>query len=330
MGNYSPPYAITNKMISLVASISEKIGSINITNNIDKRPYLKKNNRIKSIHSSLKIEANSLSLDEVHEIIDGRLVLGDRKEIQEVKNAYDAYEKIGSINPYDYNDLKKIHGIMTKYLIQESGAFRKGEEGVFDGDRCIFMAPPAKFVPNLMEELFDWMKKEKDNIHPLILSSIFHYEFVFIHPFTDGNGRMARLWHTALLSKWNKIFEYLPLENQIEKFQQDYYSAISKCHIDGESTIFIEFMLEQINNVLDDYSNQVKDNDEINSLDIKKLLDVMEYGIQYSTIDLMSKLSLSSREGFRRNYLKPALNGNYIRMTIPDKPNNKNQRYIKG
>lgn len=330
MENYSPPYAITNKMISLVASISEKIGSINITNNIDKRPYLRKNNRIKSIHSSLKIEANSLSLDEVHEIIDGRLVLGDRKEIQEVKNAYDAYEKIGSINPYDYNDLKKIRGIMTKYLIQESGAFRKGEEGVFDGDRCIFMAPPAKFVPNLMEELFDWMKKEKDNIHPLILSSIFHYEFVFIHPFTDGNGRMARLWHTALLSKWNKIFEYLPLENQIEKLQQDYYSAISKCHIDGESTIFIEFMLEQINNVLDDYSNQVKDNDEINSLDIKKLLDVMEYGIQYSTIDLMSKLSLSSREGFRRNYLKPALNGNYIRMTIPDKPNNKNQRYIKG
>lgn len=108
---------------------------------------------------------------------------------------------IGSINPYDYKDLKKIHGIMTKYLFQESGAYRKGEEGVFNGDRCIFMAPPAKFVPDLMKQLFDWMKKEKDNIHPLILSSIFHYEFVFIHPFTDGNGRMARLWHTALLSK---------------------------------------------------------------------------------------------------------------------------------
>ena len=118
-------------------------------------------------------------------------------------------------------------------------------------------------------------------------------------------------------------------EDTIEKFQQDYYSAISKCHIDSESTIFIEFMLEQINNVLDDYINQIKDNDEINSLNIKKLLDVMEYGIHYSTIDLMSKLDLASREGFRRNYLKPASNGNYIRMTMPDKPNSKNQRYIK-
>lgn len=329
MEKYSPPYTITNRILTLVAYISEKIGSINITNNIDKRPHLRKNNRIKSIHSSLKIEANSLSLDEVHKIIDGKLVLGDKKEIQEVKNAYDAYKMIGSIDPYDCNDLKKIHGIMTKYLIQESGVFRKKEEGVFDGDCCIFMAPPAKFVPDLMEQLFDWMKEEKDNIHPLILSSIFHYEFVFIHPFADGNGRMARLWHTTLLSKWNKVFEYLPLESQIEQFQQDYYSAISKCHIDGEPTFFIEFMLEQINNVLDDYISQVKDNDEINSLNIKKLLNVMEYGIQYSAIDLMSKLNLSSREGFRRNYLKPALNGNYIRMTIPDKPNNKNQMYIK-
>ena len=327
--NY-PPYTITDKMLNLATSIMEKIGEANYFESLNIFPELRKKTRIQSIHSSLAIENNQLSLFQVESVINGKTVIGEQKDIQEVKNAYKAYEEIDNVNPYSVDDLKKIHGIMTKYLIQESGAFRKGEEGVFDGDCCIFMAPPAKFVPNLMEELFDWMKKEKDNIHPLILSSIFHYEFVFIHPFTDGNGRMARLWHTALLSKWNKIFEYLPLESQIEKFQQDYYSAISKCHIDGESTVFIEFMLKQINSVLDDYSNQVKDNDEINSLNIKKLLDVMEYDIQYSTIDLMSKLSLSSREGFRRNYLKPALNGNYIRMTIPDKPNSKNQRYIKG
>ena len=128
-------------------------------------------------------------------------------EIQEVKNAYNAYEKIAEINPYSVEELKKFHGIMTKYIVEESGDFRSGEEGVFNGEECIFMAPPARFVPQLMNELFDWMKEVKDQMHPLILSSVFHYEFVFIHPFTDGNDRMARLWHTAILAKWNPIFE---------------------------------------------------------------------------------------------------------------------------
>lgn len=200
---------------------------------------MRKNNRIKSIHSSLKIEANSLTLGQVRDVINGKAVLGEQKEIQEVKNAYTAYEHLVEINPYDIRHLKKFHGIMTKYLVEESGEFRSGEEGVFNGEQCIFMAPPARFVPQLMNDLFAWMKEARKDIHPLILSSVFHYEFVFIHPFADGNGRMARLWHTAILSKWKQVFEYIPIESRIEKFQDEYYDAIAQCHVAGESTILL-------------------------------------------------------------------------------------------
>ena len=171
-------------------------------------------------------------------------------------------------------DLKKFHGIMTKYVVEESGDFRRGEEGVFHGDRCIFMAPPARFISQLMEDLFEWIEKAKNNVHPLILSSIFHYEFVFIHPFSDGNGRMARLWHIAILSQWKPIFEYIPIESQIEKFQEEYYNAIARCHIEGESTFFIEFMLSQIDKMLDDISVQISEDNEHLSECVKKLLEV--------------------------------------------------------
>lgn len=330
MGDYyKPPFTITNEILSYVSSVSEKIGRITATGNLESKPHLRKNNRIKSIHSSLKIEANSLSLGQVRDVINGKMVLGEQKEIQEVKNAYAAYEKFREINPYSIGDLKKFHGIMTRYVVEESGDFRRGEEGVFNGDQCIFMAPPARFVSQLMDKLFDWMDKERNSIHPLILSSVFHYEFVFIHAFSDGNGRMARLWHTAILSKWKPIFEYIPIESQIEKFQDEYYDAIAKCHVDGESTIFIEFMLSQIDKILDDISMQISEENEQLSEYIKKMLDVMEYDIPYTSKALMEKLGLRSKEGFRRNYLRPAMDMNLIRMTIPDKPNSRNQRYIK-
>ena len=329
MGDYKPPFTITNEILSYVSSISEKIGCITATGNLESKPHLRKNNRIKSIHSSLKIEANSLSLGQVRDVINGKAVLGEQKEIQEVKNAYAAYEKFTEINPYSIKDLKKFHGIMTKYVVEESGEFRRGEEGVFNGNQCIFMAPPARFVPQLMDNLFEWMEKAENTVHPLILSSVFHYEFVFIHPFADGNGRMARLWHTAILSRWKPIFEYIPIESQIEKFQDEYYNAIAKCHVDGASTIFIEFMLSQIDKILDDISVQISENSEHLSEYIKKLLDVMEYDIPYTSKTLMEKLELKSKEGFRRNYLRPAMDMNLIHMTIPDKPNSRNQRYIK-
>lgn len=180
-----------------------------------------------------------------------------------------------------------------------------------------------------MDDLFNWMKEAQNNVHPLILSCVFHYEFVFIHPFSDGNGRMARLWHTAILAKWKPVFEYVPIESQIEKFQDEYYAAISKCHIDGSSTIFIEFMLSQIDKILDEILLQIRKDNEHLSEYIKKLLDVMEYDIPYTSRALMEKLGLKSKEGFRRNYLRPAVDMDLIRMTIPDKPNSRNQRYVK-
>ena len=240
-----------------------------------------------------------MSLGQVRDVINGKIVLGKQKEIQEVKNAFDAYERIKEIDPYDIEELKKSHGIMTKYVVDISGEFRNSDEGVFD-DRghCIFIAPPPYLVPSLMDDLFNRMQDEKDNTHPLILSCIFHYEFVFIHPFCDGNGRIARLWHTTLLSKWKPIFEYIPLESQIDK-------------------------------ILDDISKQV--NEDIGQIapNIKKLLDVMEDDVSYSSNELMQKLNLKAKEGFRRNYLRPAIDQNLIYMTIPDKPKSKNQRYIK-
>lgn len=329
MGEYRPPFTITNEILSYVSSISEKIGRINATNNLEAKPHLRKNNRIKSIHSSLKIEANSLSLGQVRDVINGKTVLGEQKEIQEVKNAYVAYEKFQEINLYSIKDLKQFHGIMTKYVVEESGDFRRGEEGVFNGDQCIFMAPPARLVSQLMDELFAWMKTAQKSVHPLILSSVFHYEFVFIHPFSDGNGRMARLWHTAILSKWKPIFEYIPIESQIEKFQEEYYDAIAKCHVAGESTIFIEFMLAQIDKILDDVSVQISEDNNQLSEYLKRLLEVMEYDVPYTSNALMDKMGLKSKEGFRRNYLRPAIDMNLIQMTIPDKPNSRNQRYVK-
>lgn len=329
MDIYKPPFDITNEILSYVSSISEKIGRITATGNLETKPHLRKNNRIRSIHSSLKIEANSLSIGQVRDVINGKTVLGEQAEIQEVKNAYAAYERLSEINPYSIRELKQFHGIMTKYLVEESGTFRGGEEGVFNGSQCIFMAPPARLVPQLMDDLFTWMNTSRRSVHPLILSSVFHYEFVFIHPFSDGNGRMARLWHTAILSKWKPVFEYIPIESQIEKFQNEYYDAIAKCHLNGTSTVFIEFMLSQIDKILDDISLQIRDDNEHLSEYIWKLLTVMEYDTPYTGITLMEKLNLKSREGFRKNYLRPALDLNLIQMTVPDKPNSRNQRYIK-
>ena len=329
MDKYTPPYTISNKMLTLVSEISDKVSRLTYNGSLEARPHLRKNNKIRSIHSSLAIEANSLSLGQVKDVINNKIVLGEQKEIQEVKNAYEAYEMLSVINPFKLYDLKKLHSVMTKYLVDESGEFRKGEEGVFSGDKCIFMAPPARLVPELMEQLFSFMNDQREEVHPLIMSAVFHYEFVFIHPFTDGNGRMARLWHSALLYNWKPIFEFIPIESQIEKFQEDYYEAIAKCHINGNSNFFIEFMLEQIDKVLDELLEQVKSVDVDYSAYIKKLVDVMKYDISYTSKELMELLDLKSRSSFRENYLLPAIKSGFIEMTLPDKPNSRNQRYIR-
>lgn len=329
MGSYVPPYEITDKILTLVSSVSEKIGQITERSNLESKPHLRRNNKIRSIHSSLRIEANALSLNAVKDVIDGKTVLGTAKEIQEVKNAYAAYKEIPVIDPYSISELKRIHGILTKYIVDESEIFRQGEEGVFNGDKCIFMASPARFVPGQMQDLFHWMKSNRNIVHPLILAAVFHYEFVFIHPFADGNGRMARLWHTVILSKWKSVFEYIPLESQIEKFQDGYYEAIAECHIDGNSTRFIEFILEQIDLVLDEIRRQPGCPNENISRYVKRLLEVMEYDTPYTANEILGLLGLKSKDTLRKNYLNPALEGGMVQMTIPNVPKSKNQRYIK-
>ena len=327
---YVSPYEITNDMLVLVSSIMKKIGKLDNYKDLDKMPVLRKNNRIRSIHSSLAIEANSLSFNEVKDVIEGKTVIGSEKEIQEVRNAYEAYSKIKEMNPYSINDLKKIHGIMTYLTVSESGKFRSGNEGVFDENgNCIHICPPPDKVNGLMTALFDWLKENKDSIHPLILSSIFHYEFVFIHPFSDGNGRTARLWQNIILSSYEEIFEYVPIESQIKKYQNDYYKAINDCNLNGNSTKFIEFMLKMIDETLDSLNKQVNEDINHQNLYVKKLLDVMEYGVKYKTSELMEKLGMKSRVSFKENYLDPAIKNGLIKMNYPDNPTNKNQTYYK-
>lgn len=330
MIDYKPPYIITNKMLDHVSSIMEKIGKLDNYIDFNKMPTLRRNNRIISIHSSLAIEANSLSLGQVKDVISGRTVIGPQKEIQEVKNAYSAYEMINIVDAYSIKDLKKIHGIMTYLTIGESGKFRKGNEGVFDEKgNCIHVCPPPEQIDGLMKELFDWMKKNKETIHPLIMSSIFHYEFVFIHPFSDGNGRTARLWQNVILSKWKELFEYLPIESQIHKYQDNYYKAINNCNHKGESTEFIEFMLEMIDAVLDEtITTSLAPITEV-GININKLLNVLEYNVPMTANEIMDKLGIKSKETLRATYLDPAIKEGMVALTIPDKPTSKNQMYYK-
>ena len=329
MDRYEPPFTITSHMLSLTARTAEKVGKITGLRSYETRPYLRRNNRIRSIHSSLAIEANSLSLDEVRSVINGQLVAGPEKEIQEVKNAYAAYEMLGSFDPFSLDDLKKLHAVMTNLTLNDSGSFRTHNEGVFNGDRCIFIAPPPRLVPEQMEALFAWMNREKDRLHPLILSSVFHYEFVFIHPFSDGNGRMARLWQTALLSAWNPVFGSIPLESEIRAFQNEYYDAIALCHSAGRSDRFIEFMLEMIDKTLDGAAEQLSSENAYLPGPVSKLMEEMEYDVPYTAAQLMEELGLRSKDNFRKLYLDPALERELIVRGIPDKPTSKNQTYIR-
>ena len=329
MKKYVPPFEITTEMINRIATISEKITKLDNFSNLTKRPYLRKQTKINSIHSSLAIENNNLTLEQVKDVIDGKLVLGSQRDIQEVKNAYKAYEMFNEVNPYSIKDLKKLHGIITFLTVDDSGKFRKGKEGVFDGDKCIFMCPPPGMVNELMNQLFNWMEENKETIHPLILSSIFHYEFVFIHPFSDGNGRMARLWQNILLYNWKTIFEFLPIESQIYKYQNEYYTVIAKCNDKGTSTEFIEFMLQMIDETISETLTipNIPLNEE--TVNINKLLDIMEQNVPLSANEIMTKLNIKSKDTLRNKYLHPAIKAGLLKLTIPDKPNSKNQKYYK-
>jgi Fic family protein len=314
--------------MNYVISITEKVGSINSFESLKRMPTLRKNNRIKSIYSSLAIEANSLSINSVKDVLDGKTVLGPLKEIQEVKNAYKAYDLIDTYDPYNLKDLLHAHKVLTDLIIEDSGRFRNHGEGVFDGEKVIFIAPSENMVPQLMENLFIWLKEDNET-HLLIKSCVFHYEFVFIHPFSDGNGRMARLWQNVLLNKWNPLFKYVPIESYIQKYQSEYYQTINQCNKNGNSTVFIEFMLKIIDETLDEVLNNTKKETRNISDQVNKLLDIMEFDIPLSANEIIDKLGIKSKETLRGTYLNPALKNGLIRMTLPSKPNSKNQKYIK-
>ena len=242
--SYEPPFKITSQIIDLISQISESVGEINSLENSPRQVELRKENRIKTIHSSLAIENNSLSIEQITAIIEGKRVLGNPNEIQEVKNALQAYELLLTLNPYEEKDLLKAHKLMMSDLVERNGKYRNDGVGVFDGKQVIHMAPPADRVPFLMSDLFEWLKNS--DVHPLIKSCVFHYEFEFIHPFQDGNGRMGRLWQTVILKEWKSIFAWLPIETLIKENQAEYYKALNSSDTNAESTDFIAFMLDVI------------------------------------------------------------------------------------
>ena len=241
---YTPPFEITSKIIELISNISEKIGEISYIQNNSHYIQLRKENRIQTIHSSLAIENNSLSLEQITAIIDGKRVLGNPNEIQEVKNSIQAYDLLLTLNPYNEKDLLKAHKLMMQDLVENSGKYRTDGVGIFDGEHVVHVAPPAKRVPELMADLFEWLKTS--DVHPLIKSCVFHYEFEFIHPFQDGNGRIGRLWQTVILKEWKEVFAWIPVETLIKENQKEYYNALGVSDKSANSTKFIEFMLSII------------------------------------------------------------------------------------
>ena len=329
MEKYIPPFDITPEILSKSTIISEKIAKLDNYSNLNKKPYLRKQTRINSIHSSLAIENNSLTIEQVKDVIDGKMVMGPQKEIQEVKNAYNAYEMIPNVDPYSIADLKKVHGVMTFLTVDESGEFRAGAEGVFDGDKCIFVCPPPEMINTLMQNLFDWMSENKDTLHPLILSSVFHYEFVFIHPFSDGNGRTARLWQNILLYNWKEVFEYLPIESLIHKYQTEYYKVIDNCNKKGDSTEFIEFMLRMIDETLDGALSTPSVSINQETININKLLNCLESNVPLSANEIMQRLNIKSKTTLRNGYLHPAIKMGLVKLTNPDNPNSSKQTYYK-
>ncbi len=253
-----PPYDITAQILKLISSISIKIGEVNANYLNKQSPQLRKQNKIKTVHSSLSIEGNTLTEDQVSAILENKRVIGPKKDIEEVINALNVYDSLENLNPYSRKSFLEAHKILMRGLVNEAGAFRKQSVGIVQGEKLAHLAPPYENVPFLMNDLFDYLKS-KDEL-TLIKSCVFHYEMEFIHPFTDGNGRMGRLWQTLILVQEYPVFEFLPFETLINTTQVDYYKALSISDKSGKSTPFIEYMLDVIDKSLSEllnYNNRV-------------------------------------------------------------------------
>lgn len=249
MYNRKPPFEITASILDKIAEIAELVGQVNAVSGLSTNPMLRRTNRIRTIYSSLAIEQNTLSLEQVTAVLSGKRVIAPPKDIAEVKNAYEIYEMMDSLNPFSVDDLLNAHAVMTRGLTNESGCFRSGPVGVVDKQgKILHFGTLPDYAPGLTRELLDWIKDS--NMHMLVKSCVFHYELEVIHPFADGNGRIGRLWHTLLLTQWKPLFAWLPVESIIHDRQDEYYAAINRSNYEGESTVFIEFMLSAIQEAL--------------------------------------------------------------------------------
>jgi len=320
---YQPPVTVTPAMLSLVAGICERIGRWSVTSENVMSPQLRRGNRIRTIQASLAIENNTLSVEQVTAVLEGKRVLGLPREIQEVRNAFAAYEQLPLWRAASVNDLLGAHGLLMAGLVDEAGILRSGGVGIYHGDKLLHMAPPAKQLDRLLHDLLAWL--ESTPLHPLIASCVFHYEFEFIHPFSDGNGRMGRLWQTLVLSQWQPALAWLPVETVVRDRQAAYYVALAESDRVAQATPFVEFMLAALlaamdEAVTDQVSNQVSDQ-------VKRLLKALTPNGAVKAEDLMLNLGLSHRATFRSNYLNPALQGGLIEMTHPDSPRSPVQKY---
>ena len=301
--HYEPPFIMTGEITNLIVEIGELVGSIATYEAMNPNPILRRESRIKTIHSSLAIEQNTLSLEQVTDIINGKRILGPPQDIHEVKNAYEAYERISTLDPYNVKNLLTAHKIMMNGLVKEAGVFRSGNVGVYAGTELIHAGTPAKYVPDLMQQLFTWLKESK--YHPLVKSCIFHYEFEFIHPFQDGNGRMGRLWQSLILQKWKYIFTWLPVETLVYENQEEYYKVLQSADNKGDSTEFVEFMLGMIRDALSEISTTQNENDVVTNVVINvatnedKVLSMLKQDGKMSATMLANSIGITQRQAQR-------------------------------
>ncbi len=317
---YQPPYTITPEILNRVAAISEAIGRLTVLTDRARALRLQRINRIRTIRGSLAIEGNTLSEAQMTAILEGKRVIAPPREVQEVKNALAAYDRFDTWKPMAEKDLLEAHRILMSGLIDETGIYRHGGVGVMAGQQVIHMAPPAGRVPHLMADLFAWLAAT--DAHPLIAGSVFHYEFEFIHPFADGNGRIGRLWQSLILARWNPLFADIPVESLIFEHQAEYYQAIQESTQKTDSGPFIAFMLRMILDTVTTSAPQVSPQV---TPQVSELLAAIQGEMGREA--LQSALGLSDRKSFRERYLKPALADGLIEMTIPDKPNSRLQKY---
>lgn len=321
--NYQPPYTITPAILNLVAEISELIGRYTMLAEQNLTPRLRRENRIRTIQASLAIENNTLTLEQVTAVLDGKRVLGLPREIQEVRNAFAAYEAMDNWHPASDADLLAAHGLLMSMLVDRPGVFRSGGVGIFRGEQLVHMAPPADRVPYLMADLLYWLKRSEQ--HPLIGSCLFHYELEFIHPFADGNGRMGRLWQTLILRQWKPLLGYLPVETVIRERQNEYYRALAEADERADAAPFVEFMLQALRDAMREAGDTDQVIDQVSD-QVKMLLEAIGNS-ELSGSELMKALGLSHRPTFRANYLNPAMEGGWLDRTQPGSPRSPTQRY---